>query len=231
MSLGGVNTGFGPGPKNNFYDIFQFKGGKYCRHSWEAVPQFYNAQTGEWGRYETTDVQKPFDLLTNPASGLALIGGQVINASDIVTSRFSRQEFQDQQIIASPIMIPDKLIERYDEKDGRYFVYFSEDTIKKIAYKFMQKKYGDQINIEHNSNEMLNDTFLVESWLITDPKRDKSLVYSGGKEYAKGTWYGLLKVKNTKLWNAYIKSGDLRGLSVEGFFVDELINQNVKFTD
>ena len=225
MSLGGVNTGFGPGPKNNFYDIFQFKGGKYCRHSWETITQFYNPKFDKWGRYETTDVQKPFDLLTNPASGLALIGGQVVNPSDIVTSRFSRQEFADQQIIAGPLMIPDKLIERYDEKDGKYYVYFSEETIKKIAYKFMQKKYTDSTNIEHDSNKTFDDVFVVESWIVADPKRDKSLIYSGGKEYAKGTWYGMMKVKNNLLWNDYIKSGELKGFSVEGFFLDELLNK------
>ena len=225
MSLGGVNTGFGPGPKNNFYDIFQFKGGKYCRHSWEVITQFFEPKFDKWGRYETTDVQKPFDLLTNPASGLALIGGQVVNPSDIVTSRFSRQEFQDQQIIAGPLMIPDKLIERYDEKDGKYYVYFSEETIKKIAYKFMQKKYTDSTNIEHDSNKTFDDVFVVESWIVADPKRDKSLIYSGGKEYAKGTWYGMMKVKNNLLWNDYIKSGELKGFSVEGFFLDELLNK------
>ena len=164
-------------------------------------------------------------MLTNPASGLALIGGQVVNPSDIVTSRFSRQEFQDQQIIAGPLMIPDKLIERYDEKDGKYYVYFSEETIKKIAYKFMQKKYTDSTNIEHDSNKTFDDVFVVESWIVADPKRDKSLIYSGGKEYAKGTWYGMMKVKNNLLWNDYIKSGELKGFSVEGFFLDELLNK------
>ena len=231
MSLAGPNTGFGPGPKNNFYNIFLYKGGKYCRHNWEVITQFFEPKFDKWGRYETTDVQKPFDLLTNPASGLALIGGQVVNPSDIVTSRFSRQEFQDQQIIAGPLMIPDKLIERYDEKDGKYYVYFSEETIKKIAYKFMQKKYTDSTNIEHDSNKTFDDVFVVESWIVADPKRDKSLIYSGGKEYAKGTWYGMMKVKNNLLWNDYIKSGELKGFSVEGFFIDELINQSVKFTD
>ena len=225
MSLAGPNTGFGPGPQNNFYNIFLYKGGKYCRHDWEVITQFFEPKFDKWGRYETTDVQKPFDLLSNPASGLALIGGQVVNPSDIVTSRFSRQEFQDQQIIAGPLMIPDKLIERYDEKDGKYYVYFSEETIKKIAYKFMQKKYTDSTNIEHDSNKTFDDVFVVESWLIADPKRDKSLIYSGGKEYAKGTWYGMMKVKNNLLWNDYIKSGELKGFSVEGFFLDELLNK------
>jgi hypothetical protein len=225
MSLAGPNTGFGPGPKNNFYNIFLYKGGKYCRHNWEVITQFFEPKFDKWGRYETTDVQRPFDLLTNPASGLALIGGQVVNPSDIVTSRFSRQEFQDQQIIAGPLMIPDKLIERYDEKDGKYYVYFSEETIKKIAYKFMQKKYTDSTNIEHDSNKTFDDVFVVESWIVADPKRDKSLIYSGGKEYAKGTWYGMMKVKNNLLWNDYIKSGELKGFSVEGFFLDELLNK------
>jgi hypothetical protein len=226
MSLAGVNTGFGPGPKNNYYDIFLYAGGKNCRHQWQAVTQVIDPFTGKWGtKYEETKVEKPFDLLTNPSSGLALIGGEVVPADDIVTSRFNRQEFQDQQVLAGPFMIPDKLIYRYDDVNGEYFVYFPEDAIKKIAHKFMEKKYTDKTNIEHDSNQMFDDVFVVESWLVADPKRDKSLVYSGGKEYAKGTWYGLVKVKNSLLWNEYIKTGLLKGFSVEGFFLDELLNK------
>jgi hypothetical protein len=89
----------------------------------------------------------------------------------------------------------------------------------------MEKKYTDKTNIEHDSNQMFDDVFVVESWLVADPKRDKSLVYSGGKEYPKGTWYGLVKVKNSLLWNEYIKTGLLKGFSVEGFFLDELLNK------
>jgi hypothetical protein len=226
MSLAGVNTGFGPGPKNNYYDIFLYAGGKNCRHQWQAVTQVINPLTGKWGtKYEETKVDKPVDTISNPASGLALIGGEVVNPSDIVTSRFARQEFQDQQVLAGPFMIPDKLIYRYDEMNGEYYVYFPEDAIKKIAHKFMEKKYTDKTNIEHDSNQMFDDVFVVESWLVADPKRDKSLVYSGGKEYPKGTWYGLVKVKNSLLWNEYIKTGLLKGFSVEGFFLDELLNK------
>ena len=225
MSLQGVNTGFGPGPQNNYYDIFLYKGGKYCRHSWEAVTQFFNPQAGKWGRYEETKVESPTDTISNPASGLALIGGEIVNPSDIVTSKFNRQEFQEQQVLAGPFMVPDKLIYRYDEMNGEYYVYFPEDAIKKIAHKFMEKKYTDKTNVEHDSNQMFDDVFVVESWLVADPKRDKSLVYSGGKEYPKGTWYGLVKVKNSLLWNEYIKTGLLKGFSVEGFFLDELLNK------
>jgi hypothetical protein len=225
MSLSGVNTGFGAGPKNNYYDIFLYKGGKYCRHSWEAVSQFFNPQLGKWGRYDSTKVEVPTQTISNPSSGLALIGGEIVNPSDIVTSRFNKQQFQDQQVLAGPFMVPDKLIYRYDEANGEYYVYFPEDAIKKIAHKFMEKKYTDKTNIEHDSNQMFDDVFVVESWLVADPKRDKSLVYSGGKEYPKGTWYGLVKVKNSLLWNEYIKTGLLKGFSVEGFFLDELLNK------
>jgi hypothetical protein len=225
MSLSGVNTGFGAGPKNNYYDIFLYKGGKYCRHSWEAVSQFFNPQLGKWGRYDSTKVEVPTQTISNPSSGLALIGGEIVNPSDIVTSRFNKQQFQDQQIVAGPLMLPDKLIYRYDEMNGSYYVYFTEETIKKIAYKFMEKKYTDSANLEHNSDMKIDNAYIVESWLVVDPKRDKSLVYSGGKEYPKGTWYGLMRIKDKDVWDNYVKTGLVSGFSVEGFFLDELLNK------
>ena len=122
-------------------------------------------------------------------------------------------------------MIPSKLIYRKDER-GEYYVYFSEETIQKIAYKYMQNKYTDNANIEHNEDLGLKDVFVVESWLVADPKRDKSLIYSGGEEYPKGTWYGLMKVKNKNVWEDYVKTGEVKGFSVEGFFIDELLNKS-----
>ena len=119
-------------------------------------------------------------------------------------------------------MIPDKLIYRVD-KDGDYYVYFSQDTIKKIAYKYMERKYTDATNIEHNSYDPLKDVFVVESWIITDPDNDKSNLYSNEK-YPVGTWFGMMKIKNKEVWDEYVKSGRVKGFSVEGFFIDMLIN-------
>jgi len=33
-----------------------------------------------------------------------------------------------------------------------------------------------------------------------------------------------MKVKNKEVWEEYVKSGKVKGFSVEGYFVDQLLN-------
>ena len=221
MSLAGVNRGFGPNGIDQ-YNIFLYRGGNNCRHVWEEV--VYTIEDGK-AKDTTKKVGTIADLIKPRVPATPLEG--VINPLGIGTS-FSKQEFADKQIVAGPLMIPNKLIYRYDETNGEYFVYFSEETIEKIAYKYMQRKYTDNTNLEHSEELSLNDVFVVESWIISDPNRDKSLVYSNGEKYPKGTWYGMVKVKNKEIWDDYVKTGLVKGFSVEGFFIDELLNRTEK---
>jgi len=221
MSIAGVNTGFGPGGVNQ-YDIFNYKGGVNCRHDWEQVKYSLNSD-GRWVDSTMVVGQSAERQNTGDVDTESIIGRLLgVNA---IGTQFSKQEFAEQQIVAGPLMIPNKLIYRYDEMNGEYFVYFSEDTIQKIAYKYMQNKYTDSTNLEHNGDLALSDVFVVESWIISDPERDKSTIYSNGERYPKGTWYGMVKVKNKEVWENYVKSGLVKGFSVEGFFIDELLNK------
>ena len=69
----------------------------------------------------------------------------------------------------------------------------------------------------------LDDVFLVESWIVKDPKNDKSSFY--GYEPKKGDWYGMYKIKDTtQFWDEYIKTGKVKGFSVEGYFNDKIIS-------
>ena len=221
MSFAGVNTGFGPNGIDE-YNIFLYRGGNNCRHEWKQVVYTLGSD-GDWMN-STKEVSAIAELqkIIAPRNPQTELG--VIETPLGIGTEFSAQKFADQQIVAGPFMIPNKLIYRKDES-GEYYVYFSEETIKKIAYKYMQNKYTDSTNLEHMTELSLNDVFVVESWLIDDPKRDKSLIYSGGDEYPKGTWYGLMKVKNKEVWENYVKSGMVKGFSVEGFFIDELLNK------
>ena len=126
----------------------------------------------------------------------------------------------EQQIVATPIMVPNKLIERRDEDGEKYYVYFTEDTIKKIAYAFAKSKNADNINLEHDMESMVDGIYVAESWLINEPKTDKSNVF--GYDLPKGTWFGLFKIDNDDFWNDYIKQGKVKGVSVEGYFVNKL---------
>lgn len=139
------------------------------------------------------------------------------------TQNIFSKENQEKKILVGPLMIPNKLIYRYDEVNGEYYVYFSKETIEKLSYKYLKNKYQDQTNLEHSEDIKLEDVVLVESWLVEDPSRDKSYVMTG-KQYPKGTWFGTFKVSNDTVWNEWVKKRRVRGLSVEGYFSDKLIN-------
>lgn len=120
----------------------------------------------------------------------------------------------DQQIIIGPLMKPNMLIPRLDEDGKPYHVYFTAETIKKIAYKMIKDKLIDRVNIEHDNMESV-DAYLVESWII-EGDNDKSKDY--GFNLPTGTWMGMYKIEDKVIWNEYIKSGLVKGFSVEGMF-------------
>jgi len=123
--------------------------------------------------------------------------------------------------LAGPLMIPDKLIPRIDGEGEKYYVFFDEDGIKRLSYKLMQNKLIDSINIEHDPDRTVADISLVETWLVGDPQKDKSNTY--GYELPKGSWFGVYKVNNKNIWDEYIKTGKVKGFSVEGIFKDKTI--------
>ena len=85
----------------------------------------------------------------------------------------------------------------------------------------MEDKIIDRVNIEHNSGELVDDVFLAETWLVENPEKDKSVEY--GFSPIKGQWFGIYKVNNDEVWKNYIKTGKVKGFSVEGFFAENLI--------
>ena len=70
---------------------------------------------------------------------------------------------------------------------------------------------------------------LVESWIVEDKQKDKSALY--GMDVPVGTWMGAVKVNNEEIWNDFVKSGDVKGFSIEGFFLDKEERPNEKIKD
>ena len=136
--------------------------------------------------------------------------------SGSVIEKTSFAALDEKQMLVGPLMTPNKLIKRLDENNEEYYVYFTEDTIRKISYKMMKDKLIDRVNIEHNSADMVDDAYMVESWLVDDPATDKATKY--GFAPTKGQWFGIYKIDNKKIWDDYVKSGKVKGFSIEGFF-------------
>lgn len=135
----------------------------------------------------------------------------------IEREKMSKQYFQtddEKRIVLGPAMIPDQKIFRKDNKGNPYYVFFSPETIKMIAEKYMRNKYTDN-NDQMHDGKAVRDVYVVESWIKED-EHDKSVKYGYG-DLPVGTWFVSMKVRNDETWKK-VKSGILNGFSVSGFF-------------
>ena len=137
--------------------------------------------------------------------------------NSIEKQKMSKQYFQtddEKRIVLGPAMIPDQKIFRKDAMGNPYYVFFSTETIKMIAEKYMRNKYTDN-NDQMHDGKAVKDVYVVESWIKED-ETDKSVKYGYG-DLPIGTWFVSMKVRNDETWNK-VKSGILNGFSVSGFF-------------
>jgi hypothetical protein len=131
--------------------------------------------------------------------------------------KMSKQRFQtddEKRIVLGPAMIPEMRIFRKDKSGNPYYVYFSAETIKMIAEKYMRNKYIDNNDTEHNG-KAVKDVYVMESWIKEDSE-DKSNKY-GYNDLPIGTWFVSMKIKNDEVWKQ-VKDGILNGFSVSGYF-------------
>jgi len=136
---------------------------------------------------------------------------------------FAKVDEEKREII-SPALVPWKQIFRYDANtDSEYYVWFHPNTIKKASELYLKHNNHHKATYQHQ--DRVSGVLTTESWIIEDSKLDKSNLY--GFSLPKGTWMVKLKVSNDKLWEE-IKSGNLRGLSIEGYFTNRMQEMSEK---
>ena len=129
---------------------------------------------------------------------------------------------EEKRLVVSPLMIPHILIPRRNEVNGeKYYVKFSPQTIEQIQRKYNLENRMRKTNLEHNSDESMDDAVLVENWLVENEK-DKIYNYFNEQDVPFGSWVGVYYILETEqgnmLWKK-IKDGEVKGLSVEGNFI------------
>ena len=129
----------------------------------------------------------------------------------------------DKRLVMGPILVPDKKILRVDEMGQPYYVFFKPDTIKKLSEMYLQKKYNSETTLEHDKK--IDNISLVESWITESRTKDKSALY--GLSLPVGSWVGTFKVNNDDIWNNYVKTGDVKGFSIEGMFSHKLVEASI----
>lgn len=114
--------------------------------------------------------------------------------------------------ICAPVMIP---MEIYRNDVEEYYVQFTEEEIDTIFNKFMRNLNNKNIfNLEHNAEDVV-PAYVLEAWIVNDPKSDKS--YSTfGIEVPKGTLMMTTQITDKEVYNDLVTS-KRTGFSIEGF--------------
>jgi len=128
----------------------------------------------------------------------------------------------DKRIVTGPVLIPNQYIYRKDER-GEYYVYMSDETIFKIREKFHKGTFV--FNTTHQHQLPLFGNSVIESWIIEDSAIDKSVLY-GYTDLPVGTWMVSIKIEDEKYWNDYVKTGIVKGFSIEGVFSEYAVMQS-----
>ena len=125
----------------------------------------------------------------------------------------------DKRILMGAALIPNKNIYRQDsEEEEGYYIYFSEATVKKASELFLIEGNQNKSTLEHQAE--LSGLSVVESWIVEDEVHDKSRKY--GLEMPVGTWMVSMKVNNEDVWQDYVKTGAVKGFSIEGYFSEAI---------
>jgi len=119
-------------------------------------------------------------------------------------------------LLYGALLIPDQLIyRRNDETDEEYYVKYSKDTIRAIAYNYLKQANQNNATVEHA--KVVDGVSLVETWII-EGENDKSKNF--GFDLPEGTWFGCMKVENEEV-KQQIQNKEVLGFSIEGNFIAE----------
>lgn len=153
----------------------------------------------------------------NSVTSKSLVEPTTFNKS----KQYFKIDSEEKRIVLGPAMIPDQKIFRKDNLGNPYYVFFTAETIRMIAEKYMKNQYTRNNDLMHDG-KAVRDVYVIESWIKED-ENDKSVKYGFG-DVAVGSWMIAMKIAKTptgdKVWEK-IKNKTLNGFSVSGFFSEE----------
>ena len=153
-------------------------------------------------------------VVENPAIESDFIA---LNSQEIKLAEINKEK----RLLMGALLIPQKPIYRKSGKE-EYYIFFSRKTVERASQMYLQNGNQSQSTLEHD--KVLSGLTLVESWIVEDKVHDKSVKY--GMDLPLGSWVGSVKVDNDEVWNDYVKTGKVKGFSIEGYFADKLERPN-----
>lgn len=161
------------------------------------------------------------DELLSGIEAISIVDRPAIQEHFIALSEQQRHQLaevdKEKRILMGAALVPNKKIYRADGED-EYYIFFSEDTVRKASELFLMRGNQNKSTLEHQAE--LHGLSVVESWIVEDEVHDKSRKYD--MDLPVGTWMVSMKVNNEEVWENYVKTGLVKGFSIEGYFTDKV---------
>lgn len=162
---------------------------------------------------------------TEGVFGISLVESPAMESNFIALSEQKEIQLKaidnEKRILLGAVLIPNKPIYR-NQKGKEFNIVFPAETIRLSMENFFEQGYQNASTLEHDEKQKLKDVTFVESWIKEDEVNDKSVKY--GMTEPVGTWFAAMKVNNDEIWNDFVKTGKVKGFSIDGFFDLERIN-------
>lgn len=146
-------------------------------------------------------------LVTNPAVEYNFLAF----SADKVKLQFTDEE---KHIITGVSLLADVPILRVSPTGEKFNVVFTKEVIRQLVEKYSKMGLNNEVNIQHNDRDFVKGVTMIESYIID---KARGICPKEFESVTDGSWITSFKVDNEEVW-AKIKSGEVRGFSVQGIF-------------
>lgn len=180
-----------------------------------------------------------FELIYDPDDTFGVYGISLVEepAIGVMAMKFSKNKknisqikfsTEDKRVLVSPVLIPNQKIYRDNAGNGdKGYVYVSAETIGQLQQNFFERCFQHNSSFEHK-DKIDRGVFVFESWIVEDPLNDKSNAL-GFEGIVKGTWMVSMKIEDETIWNDYVLTGKVQGLSIDALLKPIKTNFNKQF--
>jgi len=161
-------------------------------------------------------VEFELDEILGELRRISLVSQPAIE-EDFLLFNQSTMKFQtidgEKKVLTGPAMRADINIPRKDANGDLYYGFFSQDTVRKCAEMFFKRGANmNNTNLEHEFE--VDGIYVFESWIVENPEMDKAVAL-GFTDVRRGDWFVSMKIENDNVWDNYLKTGLIKGFSVE----------------
>lgn len=158
---------------------------------------------------------------TDQITGMDAISLVECPAVEVDFLKFSKEEpkslqfaNEEKRIITGVALLADTPIYRVKPDGEEYYVVFDRETIEQLVIKYSKYMFNNAVNIEHSDQHFVDGVYMIESYLKNS---ERGIVPTEFSEIPDGSWIVSYKVNNPDVWEK-IKSGEVKGFSVQGVF-------------